>query len=304
MNPNDQKLKQLGGINRVTERVTDTRSNTYEQIANAALVIGRSNHRQWVFKAVYFGKKSVKTVIEIMQLTGLSQKQVLTAGAPMATHELIKKIPEAYQKDEFFKQHYRRILEIAQNPSKIKQLPIQRFASVDKQFVNIRFPKQAKRAQQITVDDIDSFALIKNNKAKPLKSIYEEEIKLGFQKIIGDGGNFKDWGGEKSDLFTTKLRLNGKRIVTAIAFKGRGTSGKLTPKKMGANGDQIGRLFNEPAQVFLVVYCGQIESSVVDQMRAFAIVQAIGRDIPIYYGIIDADDLGRVASAYSDDFKL
>jgi hypothetical protein len=52
------------------------------------------------------------------------------------------------------------------------------------------------------------------------------------------------------------------------------------------------RLFEEPAQVFLVVYFGQIDSA----MHALK-----GRKI--YYGVIDQDDLVRLASAYPTYFK-
>jgi hypothetical protein len=147
-------------------------------------------------------------------------------------------------------------------------------------------------AKLISVDDIDSFSQIRKsvqtqNHIKPLP---EKKLKLAFAKIIAEKGSFKDWGGEKSDLYTTKLRFRGRRIPAAIAFKGKATKGKLVPRKMEKNGDQINRLFDEPAQVFLVVYGGQIDSSIISQMQAFAIGNAIkgGR---IYYGVVDGSDI-------------
>lgn len=114
--------------------------------------------------------------------------------------------------------------------------------------------------------------------------------------------SFKDWGGEKSDLYSTRVKVGGKRLRAAIAFKGKATSGKLVPKKMGKNGDQINRLFDEPAEVFLVVYGGQIDSSIISQMQAFAMAQAMsGRKI--YYGVIDGTDLGRLLAAYPKSFS-
>jgi hypothetical protein len=128
-------------------------------------------------------------------------------------------------------------------------------------------------------------------------------IKDAFARIAGEGGKFKDWGGEKSDLYTNKLRVKGKRRATAIAFKGKGTTRKLVPAKMGKNGDQIDRLFDEPAEVFLIVYCGQIDSSIVSQMQAFAIAKKALRGQKVYFGVIDDDDLGRIASGYPRAFK-
>lgn len=74
----------------------------------------------------------------------------------------------------------------------------------------------------------------------------------GMQQVLGEKGKFQDWGGEGNDLWTTRLRLGGKRRATAFAFKSGGTPGKLTPAKMGRNGDQIQRLFQSPADVFIV----------------------------------------------------
>jgi hypothetical protein len=122
-------------------------------------------------------------------------------------------------------------------------------------------------------------------------------IKHAFAKILGERGSFKDLGGEKSDLYTTRTRLAGRRIAAGIAFKGRATSGKLVPAKMGTNRDQINRLFDEPADLFMVVYGGQIDSSIISQMQAFAIGKAMGGN-KIYYGVIDGTDLGRLAYAY------
>ena len=72
---------------------------------------------------------------------------------------------------------------------------------------------------------------------------------------------------------------------------------------MGKNGDQIGRLFDEPAQVFLIVYCGQIDSSVVSQMQAFAIAKKAMLGQKVFFGVIDQDDLGRIEAGYPKEFE-
>ena len=82
------------------------------------------------------------------------------------------------------------------------------------------------------------------------KKISEKAFKNGIMKLIGETGNFQDWGGEPNDLYTSKLRHKGKRRAIAFAFKGPGTAGVLTPKKLGKNGDQIQRLFLSPAEIF------------------------------------------------------
>jgi hypothetical protein len=37
--------------------------------------------------------------------------------------------------------------------------------------------------------------------------------------VIGEGYDFKDWGGERNDLYTNKLRFRGKRRSAAFALK-------------------------------------------------------------------------------------
>lgn len=65
---------------------------------------------------------------------------------------------------------------------------------------------------------------------------------------------------------------------------------------MGHNGDQINRLFDEPAQVFLIVYAGQIDSSIISQMQAFAIGNVL-KGQKVYYGVVDGMDVSRLAAA-------
>ena len=106
--------------------------------------------------------------------------------------------------------------------------------------------------------------------------------------------------GEKNDLFTKKLKLDGKRKAAAFAFKGKGTKGTLTPKMMGKNGDQIARLIGSAAEVFFVVYHGKIDESITEQLQAFSVAKSMS-GTPVYYGTIDGNDLNRLIQAYPDD---
>ncbi len=163
------------------------------------------------------------------------------------------------------------------------------------------FPSSVRKAKFITVSEIDSFSRIRSQPSGSTKPLAEQAIKRGFARILGEKGTFRDWGGEKSDLYTTRAQIKGNRVAAAIAFKGKGTSGKLVPAKMGKNGDQINRLFEEPAQLFLVVYGGQIEPSIISQMQAFAMGIAIGGRT-VYYGVVDGTDLARIIAAYPNCF--
>ncbi|HEV2173482.1 MAG TPA: hypothetical protein VGR71_07945, partial [Nitrospira sp.] len=121
-------------------------------------------------------------------------------------------------------------------------------------------------------------------------------------KLVGETGRFSDWGGEKGDLFTTRLMMGGKRFAAAFAFKGRGRSGELTPALLGKNGDQIQRLFTNEAEVFFVQYWDRIAESVLTRMSAAAIAKSYATGKRIYYGIIDGSDSSRLIAAYPSAF--
>jgi hypothetical protein len=61
-------------------QVTDSLSNTEEQIERAAKTVGRSKVRRAVFDAIYHHKSPVKTVAEIADRTGYTRMRVLQAG--------------------------------------------------------------------------------------------------------------------------------------------------------------------------------------------------------------------------------
>lgn len=283
--------------------VSDLLSNFNDQIAHAAKLIGRSKVRQAIFEFVYRNKRQIKTIPEISKAIGKSQAHVLKEGGKMAGL-VLEKIPGGYKKHKQFAPYYKKILALARNKEKLERFPTKISPKINANTleVKITFPRSARNAIFITIDDLDSFSRARNQSLGARSvAISEMKTKRAFQEIIGERGSFKDWGGEKSDLYTTHIRLKGKRVSAAIAFKGKGTRGKLVPSKMGKNGDQINRLFEEPAQLFIVVYGGQIDSSVISQMMAFAIGKAMNGQ-KIYYGVIDGSDLVKVISAYSKYF--
>jgi hypothetical protein len=90
----------------------------------------------------------------------------------------------------------------------------------------------------------------------------------------------------------------------AFAFKGPATTGRLTPRKLGKNGDQIQRLFSSAADVFFVQYHDQIDESVVEQMKRFAIANSVTENKQVYFGVIDGDDTNRLLAAYPEQFGI
>jgi hypothetical protein len=127
-----------------------------------------------------------------------------------------------------------------------------------------------------------------------LAKIPENDIKHAMAELIEDDAVPKDWGGEKSDMFSTKLRINGERLSTAFIFKGPSKFHPMKLADLGKNGDQIDRLYTEPAQLLVLQHCHEVTSSVRNTMRAFA--NQIGN--PRAYCIIDGKDTLRILRAY------
>ena len=156
--------------------------------------------------------------------------------------------------------------------------------------------------EQIMLEDIDSLneAIAMPPSDYLPSTVSEDDFIECFKKAVGEKGRFPHWPGEKYDLYTTQLVVKGKRRATAIAFKGPGTGGKkLTPKQMGKNADQIQRLFDSAAEVFLVQYCRQIDESVIRQMRDAAIAKSQRAGAKLFYGILDGTDSERIYRAYA-----
>jgi len=289
--------------------VSDVRSNPNDQIAFAARVIGRSAHRRKVFEAIYYGKKKVKTVRELEQITGLPRKRVLEEAVKLYNNRIVERVKIgkdlAYRKDQFYAQNKGKILSLAGNPVKLGRFPTKLNPILGPNRISISFPRDMVDIKQLTIDDIDSFSRVRENRELNGNSdvpVEEKEFKLGLQGILGEDGEFQDWGGESDDLFSTRLIINGERKTVAFGLKGKGTSGLLVPRKMGKRGDQIQRLFRAPGDVFIVQYWGQIDESVLEQLKNFAVAKSAEEGRRIYYGIIDGRDTKRLIASYPEFF--
>ncbi len=118
----------------------------------------------------------------------------------------------------------------------------------------------------------------------------EDVVKHAFANLIGESYVPKDWGGERSDLYTSRVFARRRQVSAAWLFKGPGYPRPMDVKALGKNGDQIDRLFTEPAELLVLQHCHQIKPSVVGMMDAYA------HDArrPRLYMIIDGADTGRV----------
>jgi hypothetical protein len=288
--------------------VADRSSNKNEQIVHAAEVIGRSEHRRVVFKAIYTGKAAIKSVITLMKATGLVRNRVLDAGKALADNDLVVQTRDgsvtAYEKIDFMQRYRDRILAAATNRAKREAIPTKRNSHGGKSVtVTVKIPQNKNRAQHVTVDEIESFDEVRRvPNGLSFVKMPEKAFKDGVAAILGERGSFQDWGGELRDLSSTRVRIGGKRRAAAFAFKGPGKTGRLTPAKMGKHGDQIQRLAKCPAEVFIVQYWAEVDDSVLAQLEQLVQLKSFLESRKLWYGIIDGQDSARLIQAYPKKF--
>lgn len=290
--------------------VSDSQSNRPDMIVGAAHAIGRSVLKRAVFEAVYKHKKRSRSVLEIAQMTGLQPIRVLQLGGQLRGDHIIDQEKKdgriAYVQKPFYQRNKQRILRILDKPGTAGKIATRRNISVTVRVPPIRKAKAQATTHFITIDDVDSFSKVRKIKSQAKRlpaSMSEREFNDGVKAIIGETGTFKDWGGETSDLYSTRLRLNGKRMRVAFGFKGPGLTVPLVPSRLGKNGDQMERLFSEPADVFFVQHWREIMPSIMRMMRVFAVDKALSTGKPVYYGLIDGHDSNRLRLAYPAKFR-
>jgi hypothetical protein len=279
------------------------------EIEKIGRYLGSSKARPLVFECVYRGGKKPKSAEFIAKKTRLTRVKALQVATPMALKGYIgsEKVGgvKCFTKQDDLISSRDKILRWARNKKWLKAQ-----AKVGQPSVNLTVrvvEGERIRVDAITMDSIDNFKnarQIRPPKARKISpaQLREGLFKKGVARILGENGRFTDWGGEKNDLYTDHVRIAGKRRRTAIAFKGVGTRPPLTLKKLGKNADQIPRLFESAAEVFLIQFEGQIVEAVIDQMETYAIRKSKQSGQHIRFGVIDGDDSHRLRAAYPKSF--
>lgn len=168
--------------------------------------------------------------------------------------------------------------------------------------VTLPLPLSVSETSRIYPEQIDAFRNMRNVRAPDSKrldeimlDLPEAYIKTAFAHIIGEPYIQKDWGGERSDLYTSRISIDGVPMSAAFLLKGPSVPRRMFPKDLGKRGDQINRLFEEPAELLVLQHCNSIDSSVVRQMRTFAVEQPAN---PRRFSIIDGADTYRILRSY------
>ena len=159
---------------------------------------------------------------------------------------------------------------------------------------------------RLYVEDIDSFRNVRDVNPEAASDLIvngywdvaEDFVQLMLEQILDVPFHKKDWGGEYNDLYTANVIVNGRRTASAFLLKGNGLRKKaMEIKDCGKNGDQIVRLFESPAQLYVIQFVGNISEAVIKDVEGkVKEKRAHGQDA--WYCIITGQDSARLARAY------
>jgi hypothetical protein len=179
---------------------------------------------------------------------------------------------------------------------------LHRFLEIDiKQYTDLPIGKR------LYIEDIDSFKNVRDVNPSLVDSVLEngyfdkseDEVQMVFEQIINESFHKKDWGGEENDLYTSNILINGKRTSSAFLLKGNGLRNKtMEIKNCGKNGDQIIRLLQAPAELFIIQFVGNISENVIKDIEG-KINEKNLKGQNAYYCIINGQDTARIFKAYN-----
>lgn len=135
-------------------------------------------------------------------------------------------------------------------------------------------------ALELRPEEIDQFAGMDEtwfpSKAEfsRMRMIPERVVKELICCLLGEHSVPSDWGGEEGDVLSANLLVNGRRHTSAFLLKGPARFHPMKPADLGKNGDQLYRLFNIPARIYVVQHCHAIGAAVRKQAEAFALARS------------------------------
>lgn len=122
---------------------------------------------------------------------------------------------------------------------------------------------------EISCWDIDEFRPYRDIEARnvtlPLM-ISEREIKDQLNALLRECESASDWAGEDDDIFAL-CSVNGRELPIAMMLKGRSVPRPMRIKDAGVNSDQVLRVAEAPAAVFVVQHVHKITEPVRRQLR-------------------------------------
>lgn len=155
---------------------------------------------------------------------------------------------------------------------------------------------------EIRPEDIEQFADMNSvpslspKQRALLKNIPERTVKELICRLLDETSIPKDWGGEESDIFSSNLLINGHYQTGAFLLKGPAKFHEMKPTDLGKNGDQLYRLFNIPADIYIIQHCCDIGPAVRGQAEAFALRRSLTKTCKLVF--MDGNATGRLLQAH------
>jgi hypothetical protein len=121
---------------------------------------------------------------------------------------------------------------------------------------------------EISCWDIDQFRAYRDIDARerlPLM-VLERQIKDRLSALLGEHESAGDWGGEDDDIFAM-CSVNRRPLPIAMMLKGRSVPRPMRIKDAGTNSDQVLRVAEAPAAVFVIQHVHKITEPVRRQLR-------------------------------------
>ena len=161
-------------------------------------------------------------------------------------------------------------------------------------------------SERLFVEDIDSFSKVRDVNSSVVSGMLkagridlsEDQVQLALEAILDVPFHRTDWGGEINDLYTANVVVQGRRRPTAFLLKGNGLrSTEMRIRDCGKNGDQAVRLFQAPAELFVVQYVGPVSDLLIDDVRSKTLLRR-SHGLAANFLIIDGQDTARLLVAY------
>ena len=225
--------------------------------------------------------------------------------------ELIEIFPTQFESNYFRQRYSPNAVDYSNINNKVGLLVYQRFPTYISrvhEISNIHLNRYSDLPIQtrLFIEDIDSFIKVRDVNPSMVSKFLtsgrielpEDEVQLGLESILNVPFHKKDWGGETNDLYTANLIINDARRSSAFLLKGNGLRKKMMEiKDCGKNGDQIVRLFESPAQLYIVQFVGNISEAIIKDIEG-KINEKRSQGKECWYCIITGQDTARLARAY------
>jgi hypothetical protein len=162
--------------------------------------------------------------------------------------------------------------------------------------------------ERLYIDDIDSFVRVQTVPPSAVAPflregnihISEDHVKRALEAILYVPFHRNDRPDELNDIYTANAIVQGQRRSTAFMLKGPGIRKKeMTIADCGKNGDQLVRLFESPADLFIVQFVGRIADMLIKDVEG-KIAALRKRGKTAQFVIVDGQDTARLLYAYGE----